>query len=107
MRAIAYYRQDNPDYKIVITGLSLGGAIARCTCFFLNDRNQFPGAAYELYTFGEFRVGNIPFAEYMNSLNMTSVRVVHRYISEWQRNRVTKNDSVSITEPISFPIFHR
>ncbi|XP_037050915.1 lipase-like [Bradysia coprophila] len=75
--AIEFYRK-NTGYKIVITGLSLGGAIARMTCFFLNDRKQFPGAAYELYTFGEFRVGNIPFAEYMNSLLMTSVRVVHR-----------------------------
>ncbi|KAJ6649733.1 Lipase [Pseudolycoriella hygida] len=78
VQAIAYYRQDHPNYKIVITGLSLGGAMARMTLFFLKDRNQFDNATYELYTFGEFRVGNIYFAEYMNSLNITSVRVVHR-----------------------------
>lgn len=90
VKAIACYREDNPNYKIVITGLSLGGAIARLTCFFLNDLKQFPGAAYELYTFGEFRVGNIPFAEYMNSLHMTSVRVVHRYNETASANRLKK-----------------
>ncbi len=76
--AIATYRKDNPKYKIVITGLSLGATMARLTCFFLNDRKQFVNATYELYTFGEFRVGNKPFAEYMNSLNMTTARIVNR-----------------------------
>lgn len=75
---MAAYRQNHQDYKIVITGLSLGAAMARLTFFFLKDRNQFNNATYELYTFGEFRVGNKPFAEFMNSQNMTSARIVNR-----------------------------
>ncbi len=76
--AIATYRKYNPKYKIVITGLSLGAAMARMTSFFLIDRKQFGNATYELYTFGEPRVGNKPFAEFMNSLNITTARIVNR-----------------------------
>lgn len=76
--ALAVYRKDHPNYKMVIAGLSLGAAVARLTCFFLIERNQFHGATYELYTFGEFHVGNKPFAEYMNSLTITRARIVNR-----------------------------
>lgn len=45
----------------------MSAALARITYFFLEDLHQFPGAVYELYTFGEPRVGNKVFADFMNS----------------------------------------
>lgn len=61
------------------TGHSLGAAMASITLFFLKDLNRFPGVAYELYTYGEPRLGNMDFAKFMNAQTITSARVVARY----------------------------
>lgn len=68
----------NPTYKVVITGHSLGGCMAIITAFFLTHRGQFTGVEYSLYTYGNPRVGNKGFVDYMNTLNITAVRVVAR-----------------------------
>ncbi|KAG4067502.1 hypothetical protein HA402_002779 [Bradysia odoriphaga] len=74
---VGYLRSCFPSYKIVITGQSLGGAIARLTQFYLLALNQFPGAKYECYTYGEPRSGNEAFANFMNSQTIKTVRVVN------------------------------
>lgn len=82
IRAVAAYLKLYPKYKVVITGHSLGGAIARLTYFFLEDTKQFPNVAYELYTYGEPRVGNKYFADYMNRQSITTARIVARFAEQ-------------------------
>lgn len=72
------YLTRNPSYKVVLTGHSLGAAMARVTYFFLEDTKRFPKTKYELYTYGEPRVGNYAFADFMNNQNIVSARVVAR-----------------------------
>ena len=45
-----------PDYAVVFTGHSLGGALANL--FAINFRQKYPGKEVKLYTFGQPRVGN-------------------------------------------------
>lgn len=79
IKAAGYQLQQHPTYKLVITGHSLGGAMARLTYFFIDINSQFPGSTTELYTYGEPRVGNIAFADYFNNLDILSARCVNKY----------------------------
>ncbi|BDD60403.1 hypothetical protein MPDQ_000811 [Monascus purpureus] len=64
----------NPGYKIVITGHSLGGALA--TLAAVDLRNA--GNEIDLYTYGSPRVGNKAFAEFLTSQSGgTTYRVTH------------------------------
>ncbi|XP_037038368.1 lipase-like [Bradysia coprophila] len=78
VETVADLLNENPGFKVVLTGHSLGGAMARITYFFFADRNLFPGVEFELYTYGEPRVGNKYFAEFMNCQPITTARVVAR-----------------------------
>lgn len=78
VRTVAEYLKECPNRKVVITGHSLGGAMARLMYFFLEYTKQFPEVTYELYTYGEPRVGNERFAEFMNSQPISTARVVTR-----------------------------
>jgi hypothetical protein len=74
---VGYLRGRYPGYKIVIIGQSLGAAMARLTQFYLLALNQFPGADYECYTYGEPRSGNRAFADFMNKQTIKTARVVN------------------------------
>lgn len=76
---MGFLRSKFPKYKIVIVGHSLGAAMARLTQFFLLVLNQFPGAIYKCITYGEPRSGNKAFADYMNTRNIITARVVARF----------------------------
>lgn len=76
---IGYLLSLYPNYKVVITGHSLGGALARITTFLILYLEQFPGTNLEVYTYGEVRVGNKGFVDFMNAQNITTARVVARY----------------------------
>lgn len=52
--------------------------MARIMYFFLEDNKQFPNVEYELYTYGEPRVGNKHFANFINQQRITTARVVAR-----------------------------
>ncbi|KAJ6632650.1 Lipase [Pseudolycoriella hygida] len=78
VRALRRYLKKYPDFKIVLAGHSLGGAIARIIYYFLADSKTFPSSTFELYTYGEPRVGNINFADFMNCQQITTARVVAR-----------------------------
>lgn len=71
----------HPTYKIVIAGHSLGAATARLTLFFFLQLKQFVNAVYELYTYGEPRVGNKQFVDFFNSQNIVSARSVNKYVN--------------------------
>ncbi|KAJ2068354.1 hypothetical protein GGI08_000911 [Coemansia sp. S2] len=67
-----------PDYKIVATGHSLGGARAS---FFVADLTlKYPNitSRMELYTYGQPKCGNKAFAQYMDNLGIPTFREVNR-----------------------------
>lgn len=65
--------QQNPNYDIVITGHSLGGAVATLVATHFRSN----GCAVAEFTYGSPRVGNIIFAQYASSQNGTTYRVTH------------------------------
>ncbi|POR31024.1 Lipase [Tolypocladium paradoxum] len=72
--AMTTARSANPGYKFIITGHSLGGAVATLATAYLR-RNGF---AADAYTFGSPRVGNDHFANFMSSQPGGQWRVTHR-----------------------------
>jgi predicted lipase len=64
--------------NILITGHSLGGAIASLFAFDIYY-HSFPYHIESLITFGSPRVGNDYFSEYMHSFKITSYRITHYY----------------------------
>jgi len=67
----------HPGYTVVLTGHSLGGALATMTLFFFKYLDQLPGVKMSLVTFGEPRSGNKVYADYLNKLEIPVVRVAN------------------------------
>ncbi|KAG2215378.1 hypothetical protein INT45_011296 [Circinella minor] len=66
--------QIHPDYTVAVTGHSLGGALALLNALDLHERGI---KNVELITFGQPRVGNKQFAEYVVSTGIPYKRAVH------------------------------
>ncbi|PPQ63693.1 hypothetical protein CVT24_004578 [Panaeolus cyanescens] len=68
-----------PSYRIVVTGHSLGGAVASIAA--LSIKAALPSVPLQLYTFGQPRVGNAEFATYVeNRIGTANIfRAVHTY----------------------------
>jgi len=64
-----------PKYKVVLTGHSLGGAMATISYYLLS--HDMPNLSYVLITFGEPRVGDRAFADYINQQRIPAARVVN------------------------------
>jgi hypothetical protein len=73
-RAIDRTRLAHPDYKIVITGHSLGGAVATMAAAYLRGLNGYP---IDLYTYGQPRVGNSVFTDLISAQPGRLFRVTH------------------------------
>ncbi|KAJ7891789.1 Alpha/Beta hydrolase protein [Mycena leptocephala] len=69
---------EHPAYTIVVTGHSLGGAIASLAAPAL--KSELPAAAIKLFTFGQPRVGNRNFAAFVEKkLGVDNIfRAVHK-----------------------------
>ncbi|EIE81342.1 hypothetical protein G6F46_004700 [Rhizopus delemar] len=69
----------NPDYKVVVTGHSLGGAQALIAGVDLYNRDPslFNSKNVEIYTIGQPRVGNTKFAKWVDSTGISIHRSVH------------------------------
>lgn len=80
----------NPDYRIIATGHSLGGAVA--TIAAANLRKA--GFAVDIYTFGAPRAGNAAFANFVTQQAGAEFRVTH------------DNDPVPRLPPIIFGYRH-
>ncbi|CAG8607980.1 38382_t:CDS:2 [Gigaspora margarita] len=65
-----------PDYNLVVTGHSLGGALASFAA--LDLKQSVEGANPYLYTYGEPRIGNSVFVSFMNKTLDTIKRVVNQ-----------------------------
>ncbi|KAG8158877.1 hypothetical protein KVR01_011320 [Diaporthe batatas] len=79
-----------PDYKLVVTGHSLGGAVG--TLAAIEFRNK--GHACDLYTYGSPRVGNLAFVKYVTNQAGAEYRATHF------------DDPVPRLPPILFGYFH-
>ncbi|OXA49511.1 Lipase [Folsomia candida] len=66
----------NPGFRVVVTGHSLGAAMASIFVYLMTSLDQFPGTNYVLVTFGQPRTGNVEYADYMNALPIPMIRVV-------------------------------
>ncbi|KAJ9065373.1 hypothetical protein DSO57_1020226 [Entomophthora muscae] len=66
-----------PNYQTVITGHSLGAALATLAASELFRNNILPWERMSLFTYGEPRSGNLAFARWINSQHTTITRVVN------------------------------
>ncbi|PNY29950.1 Lipase [Tolypocladium capitatum] len=73
LNALKTARSANPNFKLVVTGHSLGGAVA--TLAAVNFRRA--GLPFDAFTFGSPRVGNDHFANFVSSQPGVMVRVTH------------------------------
>jgi hypothetical protein len=90
-----------PDYQVVFTGHSLGGALAilgavHVEGLLLRDQAQSTAKSPQLqvYTFGQPRVGNSVLSRHIRSLNIP----IHRFVN--------KNDLVPQIPPVYFTYSH-
>ncbi|KAF2465622.1 alpha/beta-hydrolase [Lindgomyces ingoldianus] len=75
MKVVATARQQYPDFKVVATGHSLGGAVASLAAGVLRSQ----GVNVDLYTYGSPRVGLSGLANFMTSTSHgSSFRVTHK-----------------------------
>ncbi|RCN33808.1 triacylglycerol lipase [Ancylostoma caninum] len=72
-------RATYPNYSIMFTGHSLGGALASLASTIYAHRNPILKDRIHLITFGQPRVGNFEYAETHNRLVPNSWRIVHKY----------------------------
>ncbi|KAL2074861.1 hypothetical protein VTL71DRAFT_8640 [Oculimacula yallundae] len=72
-RAVQAARAKYPDYGLIITGHSLGGAVATIAAAYLRQL----GYPCDVYSFGSPRVGNQVFADYFNWQAGAHYRVTH------------------------------
>ncbi|KAK3316909.1 Alpha/Beta hydrolase protein [Apodospora peruviana] len=70
---VAAARAANPTYSLVVTGHSLGGAVATLATACLRQA----GHPADLYTYGSPRVGNIIFAQFVTEQAGNEYRVTH------------------------------
>ncbi|KFY59879.1 hypothetical protein V497_04033 [Pseudogymnoascus sp. VKM F-4516 (FW-969)] len=73
LAALAKTRAQYPDYKIVTTGHSLGGAVATLAALELRSS----GYEVDLYTYGSPRTGNAAFATFVSAQPGINARVTH------------------------------
>uniref|UniRef100_A0A0N4ZBW6 Lipase_3 domain-containing protein n=1 Tax=Parastrongyloides trichosuri TaxID=131310 RepID=A0A0N4ZBW6_PARTI len=71
-------RNSNPNYKVWITGHSLGGAMASLTAANIGYHGYSPKEKIMAITFGEPRLGDESYANAFDNLVGYSYRVVHR-----------------------------
>lgn len=64
---------ENPGYSLVVTGHSLGAAVATLAAGYLRQA----GYALDLYTFGSPRVGNDVFVNFIDAQDGAEYRVTH------------------------------
>ncbi|KAI9295796.1 alpha/beta-hydrolase, partial [Neoconidiobolus thromboides FSU 785] len=65
-----------PDHALIVTGHSLGGALANLATIELQQHLNLPWGRIQLFTYGSPRVGNKAFALWLNSKYLSSTRVV-------------------------------
>lgn len=70
--------KDHPDFRLAITGHSLGGVVATLAAAALRDVNDDLRKRIELYSFGAPHVGNQVVADYLTMQSDRSYRITNR-----------------------------
>ncbi|KXN74475.1 alpha/beta-hydrolase, partial [Conidiobolus coronatus NRRL 28638] len=83
-----------PGYQLVSTGHSLGGAMATLLAFKVAQEGIIRWENIKIVTFGQPRIGNKAFADYLNSKPLSIARVT------------TKGDFISISPGFQFGYHH-
>lgn len=73
LAAVAAAKAANPTYQVVVTGHSLGGAVATLAAAYLRE----DGHAADLYTYGSPRVGNRAFVQFVTDQPGGEYRITH------------------------------
>ena len=69
---------DYPDYRVIVTGHSLGGAVATVAAAALRKQSEHLALATELYSFGSPRVTNKKGAKWMSEQSNKSWRITSK-----------------------------
>ncbi|OXA39301.1 Lipase [Folsomia candida] len=77
------FLEEDDDYEVVLTGHSLGAAVASVTLFMLKEEIGLPWdfptpKSYAYFGYGTPRVGNQAYADYWNAQEMQLTRVVNK-----------------------------
>ena len=83
--------RNHPDYQVIVTGHSLGGALASIISFAIKKENLFTNDVV-LITYGQPRTGNYYFAEYVTN-NVNKIF------------RIVKKGDIVVTIPLHTPLF--
>jgi hypothetical protein len=102
--AITELRAKYPKFKVLVTGHSLGGALATLTASSLISAKIVP--TLTLYTFGEPRVGDYNFARTFDAMVPDAWRVIH-FIDPFPHiplcEEIYVNGPIPICNPCSHP----
>ncbi|CAI4229361.1 unnamed protein product [Auanema sp. JU1783] len=71
-------KKKHPNYRVWLTGHSLGGSLASMTALYLIKHGSFESSKVRLLTFGEPRTGNTAYAREVEKYVPFRYRVVHR-----------------------------
>jgi hypothetical protein len=71
----AAFDQIMRDTEVVITGHSLGGALAQIAGYVIGQRPDLSPSKPTVYTFSQPKVGNKPFVEHMDALGVQVIRI--------------------------------
>ncbi|OAA34058.1 Triacylglycerol lipase [Metarhizium rileyi] len=86
LKVIARQVQAHPDYRVVVSGHSLGGALASVAAAYLRKAS----VKADLYTYGSPRIGDVHFAEFVSGQNGGMLRVTN------------KEDPITVVPPVTF-----
>ncbi|KAJ2372169.1 hypothetical protein IW150_004252 [Coemansia sp. RSA 2607] len=78
IRTVMELANSYPEYEIIATGHSLGGARAAMFVADISENYSNILSRLRLYTYGQPKCGDKGFAEYMDSLNILKIREVNK-----------------------------
>ncbi|RUS31318.1 Alpha/Beta hydrolase protein [Jimgerdemannia flammicorona] len=68
----------NPDYKLYMLGHSLGGALTVLQALDFYQNAGYDSSKMAVYTFGQPRIGNPAFSDYVDSLDLPIYRTINQ-----------------------------
>ncbi|KAL2119334.1 hypothetical protein VTJ04DRAFT_6294 [Mycothermus thermophilus] len=74
LNAVAQAKKANPTYKVIVTGYSLGAAVATLAAGYIRKA----GHDADLYTYASPRVGNLAFVEFITNQPGGEYRITHK-----------------------------